>query len=77
MLPWPANSPDLNPIENLWAFVSRKVYDRSVYPNIESLWTKIQAEWADIPVSTLHKLYDSMPRRLEAVAKSRGSPTRY
>ena len=77
LLPWPAQSPDLNPIENLWAQMSKRVYDKAAYPNVDSLWARIQSEWAQIGTQELHALYNSMGRRMDAVEKSRGYPTRY
>ena len=77
VLPWPSNSPDLNPIENLWGLLTSKVYSRALFPNVESLWQAIQAEWNQIDVPTLHSLYNSMGRRMEAVRVAHGYPTPY
>ncbi len=45
VLNWPANSPDLNPIENLWGIVKRKM--RYARPNnAEELKATIRAAWA-------------------------------
>ena len=77
VLPWPSNSPDLNPIENLWSDMVRCVYDKSVYPTADALWTAVQSEWLKIGHDILHKLYDSMPSRLDAVVKAKGFPTKY
>uniref|UniRef100_A0A9J7ZZD1 Tc1-like transposase DDE domain-containing protein n=1 Tax=Cyprinus carpio carpio TaxID=630221 RepID=A0A9J7ZZD1_CYPCA len=47
VLNWPANSPDLNPIENLWDFVKRKL--RDARPNtLDELKAAIEASWASI-----------------------------
>ncbi len=75
VLDWPANSPDLNPIENLWGIVKRKM--RDTRPNADDLKAAIKATWASIPPQQCHKLITSMPRRIEAVIKAKGAPTKY
>ena len=76
VLAWPAMSPDLSPIENLWNYVSRQVY-KSTYPTLDALWVAVQREWNAVPASLLADLYDSMPARCEAVIKSKGYPVNY
>ncbi len=68
VLDWPANSPDLNPIENLWGIVKRKMRDTRPN-NADDLKAAIKATWASIPPQQCHKLITSMPRRIEAVIK--------
>ena len=73
---WPPNSPDLNPIENLWAWVGRKV---------ERLGCKTFAEFKEEviwhvenpPQWLLKRLIGSMKRRLEVVKHSKGARTKY
>ncbi len=75
-LNWPANSPDLNPIENLWGIVKRKMwYARP--NNAEELKATIRATWALITPEQCHRLIDSMPRRIAAVIQAKGAPTKY
>ncbi len=76
VLDWPANSPDLNPIENLWGIVKRKMRDTRPN-NADDLKAAIKATWASIPPQQCHKLITSMPRRIEAVIKAKGAPTKY
>ncbi len=72
----PANSPDLNPIENLWGIVKRKM--RYARPNnAEELKATIRATWALITPEQCHRLIDSMPRRIAAVIQAKGAPTKY
>ncbi len=76
VLDWPANSPDLNPIENLWGIVKRKMRDTRPN-NADDLKAAIKATWASIPPQQCHKLITSMPRQIEAVIKAKGAPTKY
>ncbi len=76
LLDWPANSPDLNPIENLWGIVKRKMRDTRLN-NADDLKAAIKATWASIPPQQCHKLITSMPRRIEAVIKAKAAPTKY
>ncbi len=76
VLDWPANSPDLNLIENLWGIVKRKMRDTRPN-NADDLKATIKATWASIPPQQCHKLITSMPRRIEAVIKAKGAPTKY
>ncbi|CAJ0961840.1 unnamed protein product [Ranitomeya imitator] len=72
VLNWPANSPDLNPIENLWDIVKRKL--RDARPNtLDELKATIEASWASITSQQCHRLIASMPRRIEAVISSKDS----
>jgi len=77
-LPWPAQSPDLNPIENLWDILERKVRMHNPLPkNKRELMTILEDEWHKLEPEKLTKLIDSMPRRVKAVIKSKGNPTKY
>ncbi len=76
VLDWPANSPDLNPIENLWGIVKRKMRDTRPN-NADDLKATIKETWASIPPQQCHKLITSMPRRIEAVMKAKRAPTKY
>jgi transposase len=74
--PWPANSPDLNPIENMWHILKDNVY-RHDFTTVEELWTVLKQEWAKISMTRVRHLIDSMPRRLKAVVESNGGHTKY
>ncbi len=51
VLDWPANSPDLNPIEHLWGIVKRKLRDTRP-DNADELKTAIIATWASLHLSS-------------------------
>lgn len=73
VMEWPAQSPDLNPIENLWAYLKRRLAGYAEAPkSINELWERILAEWNQIPVDYVSNLYTSMPKRLILLKKSKG-----
>ena len=77
-LSWPAKSPDLNPIENLWGILSRKVYDNGKeYDDKAQVWTAIKDCWKDISISVLCKLINSMSNRCVDVLSSRVNTCKY
>jgi hypothetical protein len=78
ILSWPAQSPDLNPIEHLWDHLKRKLGEYERAPGgILELWERVQVEWDKIEPEVCQKLIESMPRRVEAVLKAKGGYTKY
>ncbi|KAJ8876176.1 hypothetical protein PR048_024085 [Dryococelus australis] len=71
-LDWPAQSPDLNPIEHIWDELDRRVRARQARPkSIAQLVEWLQEEWRRIPVDVLQTLVESMPDRVAAVLAAR------
>uniref|UniRef100_A0A3Q3J269 T-box domain-containing protein n=1 Tax=Monopterus albus TaxID=43700 RepID=A0A3Q3J269_MONAL len=67
-LDWPAQSPDINPIEHLWDELERRLRFRPSRPtSVSDLTNALLEEWSKIPMNTLLNLVDSFPRRVEAV----------
>ena len=78
LLDWPAQSPDLNPIEHLWEHLKRQLAKYEGEPkSIHELWTRVEAEWEKIPKEVCVDLIKSMPRRVAAVLKAKGGYTKY
>ena len=73
---WPAKSPDLNPIENLWAILNARVMKR--YPKNEAeLKRYLKQEWAKITLEDLRPFVMSMPDRIAQVLAAKGWHTKY
>ena len=68
---WPANSPDLNVIENLWGIVKRQV-DYSVVKDADSLYEEAKRVWESVDLQTINKLIKDFDPRLKACLALRG-----
>lgn len=78
VLPWPANSADMNPIENVWSNMVKKNYNANFRPqNSEELWQAIENCWEEITPEYTQNLIYSMPRRLQSIIDQNGSFTKY
>ena len=83
---WPPCSPDLNPIENLWAVLKLELHRR--YPDTKYLHgspdaikavlkERLYEVWWDIGEEVLNRLIESMPERVQAVIEADGWYTRF
>ena len=77
VLPWPAVSPDMNPIEHIWDYLGRKVRARGNVHNLRDLENALVQEWNNIPNVVIRRYVRSMRGRLAACINSRGGHTRY
>jgi transposase len=76
VMDWLGNSPDLNPIENVWNIMKNKLKKMTittvpVLKEINWLWVLNTSQ------KYLRKLSDSMPRRLQLVIEHKGELTKY
>jgi len=76
VIDWPSCSPDLNPIENIWAIIKQKV-EYCMLNNLKELERYMIKEWQAIPESILKNLVDSMRRRCQEVLKKNGELINY
>lgn len=78
ILPWPGNSPDLNPIENCWALLKSKVYARPntslqiLKQNITDIWQNDE----DLR-EMINNCIRSLPTRIREVIINKGGVTKY
>lgn len=78
LLNWPARSPDLNPIENLWGYIKNRMRENARERRDRNLlWQRIVQEWEEVSDDYCHKLTESMPSRLEEVIQNNGGWTHY
>ena len=69
-LNWPSQSPDLNPIENLWNTLKRNPQ------NIKQLVELCKEEWGKVTLDQCGKLVANYRKRMEAVKQNRGYATK-
>ena len=78
LLQWPAQSPDLNPIENLWKELKRLITLLKELPKSENdLWEKVRLVWLGLEREYCAKLVQTMPRRISSVLKAKGGYTKW
>jgi hypothetical protein len=73
VMDWPALSPDLSPIENIWGIMVQRVYACGrQYDCVQHLKVAIQHAWDSLTLEELQKLVNSMPKRCVEVLKAQG-----
>ncbi|GFU93850.1 transposable element Tcb1 transposase [Trichonephila clavipes] len=74
VLPWPARSPDLSPIEHVCDALGRQLQPSR---DTGELTAQMQRLWQDLPQGVISDLIESMPRRISACIAARGGFTTY
>ena len=75
---WPPQSPDLNPIEDIWDILDKAVQSRGKLPtSLPQLMAILLEEWKIIAIDIISKLYKGMPKRIQAVIDAEGGHTKY
>lgn len=76
----PPQSPDLNPQEQVWDFIQRRLTEHlrtNFVNNPTELLELIQRFAEEIPVESINRLFDSMPKKVDAVIRNFGKATKY
>jgi len=76
LTPWPSNSPDRNPIENIFAWMKHYV-EGQLPTNEQTLRQAVTDAFRGIPQQHFQTLMDSMENRLKSVVKSKGARINY
>jgi hypothetical protein len=78
VLDWPGNSPDMNPIETLWAIMKSRMQSMTITTNQQIITELIKVWHRDVSVpGTCERLIDSMPQRIQALILAKGGHTNY
>lgn len=73
---WPPQSPDLNPLENLWHYIKQKM-TIAIGRQPSETFAEIKTIWDQIPKEILQNLVNSIPSRLQEVISNKGGNTSY
>jgi transposase len=74
----PLNSPDLNPIENIWAWMKHEITTKYMYVTSKAEMQRIAMEmWENFRDDKWNGIIASIPARMKAVIKVKGGLTRY
>jgi len=76
-MPWPAVSPDLNPIEHIWDWLGRKARANHQIDNVRDLTRALQQEWRNLPNALVLRYVTLMRRWIISCIRANGGHTRY
>jgi hypothetical protein len=71
LLNWPSKSPDLSPIEQIWAYLKKRLKGR-LFTTADELFAALEAEWNAIPNVLIDKFWSSFPARCQVCANLGG-----
>ena len=73
---WPSQSPDCNPIENVWGLMKLKI-NKQPPTSMKNFMERIKKEWKNLPVDFAEKLVNSMEHRIELLIERNGDYINY
>lgn len=71
VLDWPPQSPDANPIENVWSLIKHKLRGKRIL-KLKTLVRSIRKIWRSLPVANAETLVETMHRRCQAILDNGG-----
>jgi hypothetical protein len=75
---WPAQSSDLNPIENLWRIIKLRISARRhQIHSVEKMTETLMNEWGKLTARECRKCIVSMPKRCRMVIKAKRGAIKY
>lgn len=74
VMSWPANSPDLSWIENVWGWVDHKLHENELFRDVDHFKSALNAAWKSIPRQHLKNHVKDMYVRMGKVAAASGAP---
>lgn len=75
-LNWPARSPDMNIIEDVWNKMKYEMRGE-IFTSQNELWKEIQAQWSNLSIDFINDLYASLPERIQALREAGGGHTKF
>lgn len=76
MKDFPAKSPEINIIEDMWSAVARAIEHYNI-TSVDQLKRLVKKAWDELPWELVRKSVDSIPRRLKAIIKAEGGRVKY
>ena len=73
---WPSNSPDINPIENMWSIFKQRVEKRKP-SNIDELDQFLHEEWKKVDMTVISNLVHFLKSRCLVIIDSKGERIDY
>ena len=71
-------SPDIHPIENIWALIKRRLSDyHGRIDNIDDLKIEVDIKWHKLQPEFIKRFTDSIKRKLQAIIRGKGYQTNY
>lgn len=73
VMEWPPNSPDINPIERIWAYIKQRLFRYPTRPaNLQELFDRVEEIWTSVPTTFIQKLYEELPAKMRMLLRTRG-----